>query len=402
MTELQEKIESFQNLLIDIATSGNRSEEEGNFKQSRTELIGNNEIKDLLPDFVKTNRTVAQFWQYIKGQFSTYKERRTFIWTEFAKTLDHIEAKQNGIINNVETSNQTETLKDKLIKILGEQKEIGDGFLLKIDSISNMKELDDFLIEYDNWNMINTDILDKAYVQKQLFQIYSGASNYLGNVYVEKNSFQDKRNRVLYCLPRQLGHLKTAIDQTQNLQNTDLLPIDNQPTTTFQQQSKTQNKIMSKLFISHSSEDKEKIKPLIDLIENIGVSHNQFFFSSHPAYGVDLGQNIFERLKTELEDNVFALFVLSDNFYKSPVCLCEMGAVWIKSNKQIPILIPPFDFKNVQGVFPNSLGFKMNDKDQLNSFKGVLETHFNLTPIHISRWEEKRDEYLTKINGLLK
>lgn len=158
---------------------------------------------------------------------------------------------------------------------------------------------------------------------------------------------------------------------------------------------------MNKLFISHSSEDKEKIKPLIDLIENIGVSHNQIFFSSHPAYGVDLGQNIFERLKTELEDNVFALFILSENFYKSPVCLCEMGAVWIKSNKQIPILIPPFGFKDVQGVFPNSLGFKMNDKDQLNSFKGILETHFNLTPIHISRWEEKRDEYLLKINGLL-
>ena len=107
---------------------------------------------------------------------------------------------------------------------------------------------------------------------------------------------------------------------------------------------------MGKLFISHSSEDKDKIKPLIDLIENIGVPHNQIFFSSHPAYGVDLGQNIFERLKTELEDNVFALFILSENFYKSPVCLCEMGAVWIKSNKQIPILIPPFGFKDVQGV----------------------------------------------------
>jgi len=78
-----------------------------------------------------------------------------------------------------------------------------------------------------------------------------------------------------------------------------------------------------------------------------------------------------------------------------------MGAVWIKSNKQIPILIPPFGFNDIQGVFPNSLGFKINDKDQLNSFKGILENYFNLTPIHISRWEEKRDEYISKINGLL-
>jgi hypothetical protein len=267
MTELQEKIESFQNLLIDIATSGNRQEEEENFRQLRTALIGNNEIKNHLPDFVKTTRTAAQFWQFIKGKFSTYAERRVFIWNEFEAVLNYVETKQNGTTDNVE--------------------------------------------------------------------------------------------------------------------------------------SKSKNKNMSKLFISHSSKDGDKINPLIDLIENIGVAHNQIFYSSHPAYGVDLGQNIFDRLKTELEDKVFALFILSDNFYKSPVCLCEMGAVWIKSNKQIPILIPPFGFKEVQGVFSNSLGFKINDKDQLNSFKGELETYFNLTPIHLSRWEEKRDAYLSKINDLL-
>lgn len=402
MTELQAKIESFQKLLVDIATSGNRPEEEENFKQLRTFLIGNNEIREHLPEFVKTNRTVAQFWQFIKGKFSSYKERQAFIWSEFAIVLDYIETKQSGIIDNVKAISQTETMKDKLIKILEKQKEIGDGFSIKIESVSKMKDLDEFLAEYDNWNKVNTNILDKAYVYRQLFQMYSGASNYLGNVNIDKNSFQGKRDRVLYCLPTQLGHLKTAIAQTQTLRNTDLLPIDDQLTTIVQQQNKLQNENMSKLFISHSSEDKDKIKPLIDLIENIGVTHNRIFFSSHPAYGVELGQNIFERLKMELEDNVFALFILSENFYKSPVCLCEMGAVWIKSNKQIPILIPPFGFKDVQGVFPNSLGFKINDKDQLNSFKGLLETHFGLTPIHISRWEEKRDEYLSKINGLLK
>lgn len=158
----------------------------------------------------------------------------------------------------------------------------------------------------------------------------------------------------------------------------------------------------SKLFISHSSVDKETIKPLIDLLEDIGVPHNQIFFSSHPAYGVLQGEDIFLRLKKELQSNVFALFLLSENFYKSPVCLCEMGAVWIKSNKQIPILIPPFDFKDIKGVFPNSLGFKINDKDELNSFKGNIEEYFNLTPIHMSRWEEKRNEFLEKISELLK
>jgi hypothetical protein len=400
MTELQEKIESFQNLLVDIATSGNRPDEEENFKKLRNALIANNEIINQLPDFVKTNRTVAQFWQFIKGKFSSYAERRTYLWDEFATVLNFLEAKQNGIIDNANTSSQTETMKDKLINFLESQKQIGDSFSHKIESISNMNELDEFLIEYDSWNNLNTNLFDKAYVLKQLFQMYSGAANYLENVNIDKDSFQGKRERVLYCLPRQLGHLKTAITHTRTVRNTDLLPIDDKIIIVKQQQNKTQS--MSKLFISHSSQDDKIIKPFIDLIENIGVPHNLIFYSSHPAYGVGLGENIFTRLKTELEDYVFALFMLSDNFYKSPVCLCEMGAVWIKSNKQIPILIPPFDFNAVQGVFPNSLGFKMNDKNQLNNFKGELESYFKLTPIHITRWEEKRDEYITKINELLK
>jgi hypothetical protein len=400
MTELQEKIESFQNLLVDIATSGNRPEEEENFKQLRTYLIGNNEIKDHLPDFVKTNRTVAQFWQFIKGKFSSYAERRTFIWNEFAKTLDYVETKQNGITDNFKTSSQTETMKDKLIKILERQVEVGNNFSVKIESVSNINELDDFLVEYDKWNGVNTYILDKAYVPRQLFQMYSGASNYLGNVYVDKNSFQGKRDKVLYCLPRQLGHLRTAINFTRDIRNTDLLPIDDPLTIVEKQTIKTSN--MNKLFISHSSKDDPKIKPFIDLIEAIGVPHTSIFYSSHPAYGVALGENIFTRLKTELEGDVFALFMLSDNFYNSPVCLCEMGAVWIKSNKQIPILIPPFDFSSVQGVFPGSLGFKLDDKKQLNNFKSELESYFKLTPINFTRWEEKRDEYLSKIEVLLK
>ncbi len=78
-----------------------------------------------------------------------------------------------------------------------------------------------------------------------------------------------------------------------------------------------------------------------------------------------------------------------------------MGAVWVKTNKHIPILIPPFNFSDVKGVFPDTLGFKINDKSQLNSFKGLLEKRFKLAPIHLTRWEEKRDEYLTKVRLLL-
>lgn len=98
MTDLQIKIETLQNILIAISTGGSGEEDE--YKKLRTELLNIAEIKNLLPDFLQTNRTTAQFWQFIKFKFSSYAERRNFIWTEFSKSLNFVENNQKGIIDD--------------------------------------------------------------------------------------------------------------------------------------------------------------------------------------------------------------------------------------------------------------------------------------------------------------
>jgi hypothetical protein len=82
--ELFQKIETFQNLLVDISTGG---ESQADYQTIRSELLSNSLIKDVLPSFLATNRTPAQFWQFIKGKFPTYAERRTFLWDSFSKAL---------------------------------------------------------------------------------------------------------------------------------------------------------------------------------------------------------------------------------------------------------------------------------------------------------------------------
>lgn len=64
MTELQVRIETLQNMLIAIATGGNGEDDE--FKKLRSELIGNNEIKKYLPDFLQTNPTKR--WAYTQAR----------------------------------------------------------------------------------------------------------------------------------------------------------------------------------------------------------------------------------------------------------------------------------------------------------------------------------------------
>ncbi len=56
----------------------------------------------------------------------------------------------------------------------------------------------------------------------------------------------------------------------------DLVPI-NEPHNIVKNKNQN-NQNMIKIFISHSSKDEAKIKPLIDLIEVIGIPHSEIFF----------------------------------------------------------------------------------------------------------------------------
>lgn len=159
------------------------------------------------------------------------------------------------------------------------------------------------------------------------------------------------------------------------------------------------NKKLNRIFISHSSENLKEVGALIDLIECIGIKSSQIFCSSFSGYGVKLGENFLERIKTELNDEILVLFILSKNFYESPICLCEMGATWVKTNKHIPILIPPFSFREVKGVFPLTNGMNITDKDKLNLLKETLETDFSLKNISTTIWEKKRTTFLETIKS---
>jgi len=88
---LAEKLESFQHLLATIATGG--SYESGQYERMRGELLGDPAAAQHLPRFVRTCRSRAQFWEFIKHESPTYAGRRQFIWGTFGPILEAVEAR---------------------------------------------------------------------------------------------------------------------------------------------------------------------------------------------------------------------------------------------------------------------------------------------------------------------
>lgn len=155
---------------------------------------------------------------------------------------------------------------------------------------------------------------------------------------------------------------------------------------------------ITKIFISHASKDAEIVGDIIELLETIGAEEQQIFCTSFEGYGIDLGANFLDTIKDELSSEILVIFVLSENFYASPVCLCEMGAAWILSKEHIPVLIPPLDYKDVQGVIPLTQGLKINEPLKLNQLKEKIEKIFNVEKnLSVTNWERKRDKIVARI-----
>jgi len=89
-----ERAQYLQNMLISEATGG--SAEDRDYQLLRRHFVDQSETKDLLPAFVKTNRDLAQFWQFIKYKYKRYAERREFIYSEFIPLLDYLEGKTSA------------------------------------------------------------------------------------------------------------------------------------------------------------------------------------------------------------------------------------------------------------------------------------------------------------------
>ena len=161
-----------------------------------------------------------------------------------------------------------------------------------------------------------------------------------------------------------------------------------------------------KIFISHSSKDKETVVSFVNLLESIGITEEQLFCSSVPGYWIPVGKDLFDYLASQFNENdLFVVFMLSDNYYQSPVCLNEMGAAWIKKTGYQVILMPGFEYKAIEGaVNPRDIGFKLDDIDnlrfRLNEFKAKIVKDFSLSAVSDNIWERHRDQFIKSIQGL--
>ena len=162
-----------------------------------------------------------------------------------------------------------------------------------------------------------------------------------------------------------------------------------------------------KLFINHSEKDKEIVDAFVGMLERLGVGASQLFCSSISGYGVPQGVgDLYEYIRNEMtSDNLFVIMVLSKNYYRSPMCLNEMGAAWVKQAKYQSILLPGFKFPNIKGAInPRDISFELSNKTNrqqaLNELKDNIVDHLQLPSKDVAIWERIRSQFLDEADKL--
>ncbi len=89
MRETQILAQELENIVLSCATGG--TGDPVRYRELRAELVQHAHIKDKVPSFLLSCRELDHFWVFIRDRFPTYRERRSYIWSQFAPLLDYLE-----------------------------------------------------------------------------------------------------------------------------------------------------------------------------------------------------------------------------------------------------------------------------------------------------------------------
>lgn len=288
----------------------------------------------------------------------------------------------------------------QITEILKRQIDLGESLLQRLDSIpvgTESTKMSGFVSYDKNLTRPLADDTDAwetetlVYLRKFYGDDSSTVKAFENNTSV-KNHYFDFKKGLHSDLNKNITLLKAQV-VTENFQMTE------------ETQHGGMQKRTPKVFISHSSKDKEFVEALVTLLESIGFDNKTLFCSSVEDYWIGLSQNIFESLRSLfLNHELFVIFVHSPRYYESAISLNEMGAAWVLKNDYCSILTNDMGKEQMKGVVDSSTIFVKVDMPEaparLNELKKRLTEIFGLPPINDSTWERKRNMFLRVVKSI--
>jgi hypothetical protein len=156
------------------------------------------------------------------------------------------------------------------------------------------------------------------------------------------------------------------------------------------------------IFISHSKKDVELVRAFIAMLTSSGVATpGDILCSSVPGMSLPKGKDFKQVISDELHGTKLVIQIITPNFWASAYCLCELGATWIQSTNNYPIIVPPMKFDELKAVLVNVGAASMASKSDLSDLRDEIGNVVKGTSTS-SLFENQRDDFLAALPSLLK
>lgn len=155
-----------------------------------------------------------------------------------------------------------------------------------------------------------------------------------------------------------------------------------------------------RIFISHSSKDKDIMEKFTDYILQLGIglSHEDIFCTSIEEMGIKNGEDIRRHIRENVQSADFSFLMISKNYKASEICLNEMGAVWATDNRVRYYILPDVDFKEIGWLCDAYKADKLADSVALDTLEQELTDFYGL-PRKGGIWSRQRQNFIDYLGG---
>ena len=135
-----------------------------------------------------------------------------------------------------------------------------------------------------------------------------------------------------------------------------------------------------KIFISHSSKDKQIVDIFVDKLLHLGlqIDPNDVAYTSREETGVGTGEDIRK-------------------FIKENISTCDF--VFFTDRTVIPLVFPNLSFDSIGWLYNVRKGLLLNDPDALDSIFDDITEKYSYKP-RINTWNRNKNEFILFINNL--
>ncbi|QKQ76223.1 toll/interleukin-1 receptor domain-containing protein [Nostoc sp. TCL240-02] len=154
---------------------------------------------------------------------------------------------------------------------------------------------------------------------------------------------------------------------------------------------------MIKIFISHSSSDKELVSKLVELFRaSLNIPSKEIRCTSLDGYRLPGGANFNDQLRQEVYDSHVFIGVLSQASFQSQYVLFELGARWGAKKQLIPLLAPDMSNDLVKDPLKSLNALRCDSNSQLVQLIEELSELLNIKLDKQSAYQKYIDAIVSK------